>query len=93
MKPYQYCPTRRCAIERDTLIIASDNSFYCEFSKCGLSDDMIEIPEYVCLDPVQQITLYIYPDIVGILGDENGDSGTIRSFAKGRPLLEASLSG
>ena len=69
MEPYQYCPTRRCAIERDTLTIASNASFDREFSKCWLSDDMIEIPEFVHLDPVQQITLHIYPGIVGLLGD------------------------
>ena len=79
MEPYQYCPIRRCAIERDTSTIASGDSFDCKFSKYGLSGDMIEIPKYVHLDPVQQITLHIYPDIMGILGDENGDSGTIRS--------------
>ena len=27
MEPYQYCPTYRCTIERDTSTIASDNSF------------------------------------------------------------------
>ena len=40
---------------------------------------MIEIPEFVELDPVQQITLHICLDIVGLLSDENRDSGTIRS--------------
>ena len=40
---------------------------------------MIENPKCVHLDPVQQITLHICPDIVGSLGDEHGDSGTIRS--------------
>ena len=79
MEPYQYCPIRCCAIKRDTSTIASDNSFDHEFSKCGLSDDMIEISKYIHLDPVQQITLHICPDIVGNLGDENGNSGTIRS--------------
>ena len=70
MEPYQYYPIRWCAIERDTLTIASDDSFDCEFSKCGLSNDVIEVPKYVHLDPVQQITLHICPDIVGIRGDE-----------------------
>ena len=79
MEPYQYCPTRRCAIKRGTSTIASDNSFDCEFSNCWLSDVMIEIPEFVELNLVQQITLHICPDIVGLLGDKNGYSGTIRS--------------
>ena len=79
IEPYQYCPTRCCAIERDTSTIASNNSFDREFSKCGLSNDMIEISEFVHLDPVQQITLHICPDIVGLFSDENGDSGIIRS--------------
>ena len=40
---------------------------------------MNEIPKYVHLDQVQQIMFHICPDIVGILSDENGDLGTIRS--------------
>ena len=79
MEPYQYCPMRGCAIEKVTPTITFDDSFDCEFSKCGLSDDMINIPDLIELDPVQQIMLHIYPDIVGLLGGENGDSGMIRS--------------
>ena len=55
-----------------------DDSFDREFSKCGLSDDMINIFDVIELGLVQQITLHIYLDIVRLLGDENGDSGTIR---------------
>ena len=76
---YQYCPNRDCAIEINTSTITSDDSFDHEFSKCGLSDDMINIPDVIELDPAQQITLHICPNIVGLLGDENVDSGTIRS--------------
>ena len=86
MKPFQYCPIRRCAIERDTSTIASDNSFDFEFAKCGLNDDMIEIPTVIEYDPAQQITLHICPDIVGLLGDENGDSDTIRLSVSDAPM-------
>ena len=58
---------------------ASDDSFDCKFAKCGLADDMLDIPTMIEYDSVQQITLYIYPGIVDLLGDENGDTGTIRS--------------
>ena len=80
MEPYQNCPTRRCAIEKDTSTIASDDSFDHEFSKSGLSDNMINILEFIELFPVQQITFHICPDIVGFLGDENGDLGIIRLY-------------
>ena len=78
MEPYQYCPVCCCVIERDTSTIASDDSFDYEFAKCGLSDDMINIPNVIEFDPIQHITLHICPAIIGLLGDENGDSGTIR---------------
>ena len=45
----------------------------------GFTDDMIEISTVMEFDPAHQITLHICPDIVGLLGDENGDSGMIRS--------------
>ena len=79
MKPYQWCPVHRCVIERDMSTIASDDSFDREFAKCGLSDNMINIPTVIEYDLVQQITLHICLNIVGLLGDKNGDSGTIRS--------------
>ena len=40
---------------------------------------MLVIPEEVEFDLQHQITLHLCPDINGLLGDENGDSGTIRS--------------
>ena len=79
MKPYQYCLTHGCTIKRDTSTIASNYSFDCEFSKCGLSDDIINIPNVIELNPVQRIMLHICPDIVGLLDNENRDLGTIRS--------------
>ena len=44
MEPFQYCPVRRCANERNTSTIASDNSFDCEFARCVLTKDMIKFP-------------------------------------------------
>ena len=78
MELYQYCLVCCCAIERDTSTIVSDDSFDYEFARCGLSDDMIDILNVIEFDPVQQITLYICPNIVGLLGDKNGDLGTIK---------------
>ena len=73
-------PSENHAIERDNSTIASDElSFEQEFTKSGFSDDVIEIPEKVEFDLRRQITLHLYPDINGLLGDENGDSRTIRS--------------
>ena len=78
MEPFQYCPVKNCAIERETSTIASDESFDREFAKCGFTDDMIEILDEVEFDLRHQMTLHLYSDIVGHLGDENSDSGTIR---------------
>ena len=70
LEPFQYCPIRRCTIERDTSTIASDKSFDWEFSKCGLTNDMIEIPTVIEFDLAHQITLHICSDIVGLFGDK-----------------------
>ena len=51
MESFQYCPVCCCAIERDTSIIASNDSFDCKFAKCGLTNDMIEIPTVIEYDP------------------------------------------
>ena len=37
------------------------------------------MPESISFDPKNQITLHLAPDTNGLLGDENGDSGTIRT--------------
>mmetsp|Transcript_13319 Transcript_13319/g.13136 ORF Transcript_13319/g.13136 Transcript_13319/m.13136 type:complete len:304 (-) Transcript_13319:117-1028(-) len=81
MEAFQYCPVRNCAIKRDTSTIALDElSLDREFSKCGFTEDVIEIPAEVEFNLKHQMTLHLYSDIVGFLGDENGDSGTIRSI-------------
>ena len=79
MEAFQYSPVKKFAIERDNTTIASDESFDREFAKCGFADDVIEIPSEIEFDLRHQMTLHLYPDIVGLLGDENGDTGTIRS--------------
>ena len=79
MEPFQYSPVKNCAIERDTSTILSDKSFDWEFAKCGFTDDMIEIPSEIEFNLRYQMTLHLCPNIVGLLGDENGDSNTIRS--------------
>ena len=38
-----------------------------------------QIPTVIEFNPAHQITLHVYPDIIGLLGDENRESGTIRS--------------
>ena len=78
-EPFQYYPIRHYAIERGTSTIAFKESFDHEFAKCGLTDDMIEIPFVIEFNLVHQVTMHICSDIVGFLGDENGDSGTFRS--------------
>ena len=40
---------------------------------------MLVIPKEIEFDLRHQITLHLCPDINGLLGNENGDSGTIRS--------------
>ena len=79
MELFQYFPVKNCAIKRDTSTIASDISFDREFSKCAFTDDMIEILSEIEFDLRYQMTLHLCPDIVGLLGDKNSDSGTIRS--------------
>ena len=70
---------KNCAIEIDNSTIDSDESVDREFAKCGFTEDVLVIPKEVEFDLRHQITLHLCPDINGLLGDENGDSGTIRS--------------
>ena len=79
IEAFQYCSLKNCAIEKDNLAIVSDESFDREFAKCGFTDDVIEIPTEIEFDLKHQVSLHVCPDIVGLLGDENGDTGTIRS--------------
>ena len=79
MEAFQYYPVKNCAIERHTSAIASDKSFDWKYAKYGFTDDLIEIRSEIEFDLRYQMTLHLCPDIVGLLGDENGDSCTIRS--------------
>ena len=80
MKLFQYYSVRNCAIEKDTLTIALDKSFDWKFAKCGFTDDVIEIQDEVEFNLRHQMTLHLFPHIVGILDDnKNDDSGSIRS--------------
>ena len=45
---------------------------------CGLTNDMIKLLLVIEFNLFHQITLHICLDIVGLLRDGNGDSGTIR---------------
>ena len=79
MDGYQYCLRKNCAVEIDNSTIDSDKSVEREFAKCGFTDDVLVIPDELEFDLPHQFTLHLYPDINGLLVDENGDSGTIRS--------------
>ena len=78
MEAFQYFPMTNCAIKRDASTIASDDSFDRDFAKCGFTNDLIESPYKIEFDLIHQVSLHVCADICGILGDENGDSGTIR---------------
>ena len=79
MEAFKYCPRKNCVIEIDNSTIVSDESFDREFTKCGFTEDVIEIQEKIEFNLRHQMTLHLCPDIIDLLGDENGDSGTIRS--------------
>ena len=80
MASFQWSPAKNCSIEIDNSTIASDRIFDKEFAKCGFTDNVIEIPKEVMFNLIHQITLHVCPDIADLLGDENGDSGTITSM-------------
>ena len=79
MEAFQFCPIKDCAIELDNSTIDSNKSFDVEFARCGFTEDVLIFPKEIALDPGNQITLHLCPDINGLLGDKNGDSGTITS--------------
>ena len=79
MDCYQYCPIKNCAVEIDNSSIESDASINREFAKCGLTDDMLVMPDEIEFNLPHQFTLHLCPDINGVLGDENGDSATFKS--------------
>ena len=71
---FQYYPVKNCAIKRYNTTIVSEESFDLEFTKCGFTDDVIEIPTEIEFDLRHQVTLHLCPNIIGLLGDENGDT-------------------
>ena len=79
MSDFQFCPIKGCAVEIDNSTVGTTESTDIEFAKCGLSEDLLIMPEVISFDPKNQITLHLAPDTNGLLGDENGDSGTIRT--------------
>ena len=88
MNEFQYCPTRKCAIERVGPSDASNNSTLDShnsatsidqcFAKWGLHNDY-DVPPEIEFDLTNQVSLHIGADLCGILGDIKGDSGTIRT--------------
>ena len=79
MDKYQYCPHTCRAIEIDTSSIETSDSLDEDFTRCGFTDDVIEIQDDVRLDLSHQLTIHICPNINGILGDDNGDAATFNS--------------
>ena len=94
MKAFQYCPLRKCVVERtaatDASMIVTDdfgNSFDCDFSNLGLTEDLWEVPHKIKFDMTYQVSLLVGTIICGILGNINGDSGTIRSNLSAAALV------
>lgn len=49
-------------------------------SDCGMGHQFeYDVPQDVTFDISQQVTLHVGAGIIGILGDCNGDAGTIKS--------------
>ena len=79
MSDFQFCLVQGCAVEIDNSTVGTTESTDLDFARCGLSEDLIIMPEVISFDPKNQITLHVTPEVEGLLGDENGDSGTIRT--------------
>ena len=79
MDLFQYCPLKRCAVELDNSTIGSTESTDRDFIRMGFSEDVLCLPKEISFNPKYQFTLHVTPDTNGLLGDENGDSGTITS--------------
>ena len=79
MDGFQFCPVKQCAVEVDNSTIGSTESTDLDFARCGFSEDLLILPKEISFDPKNQFTLHVCPDVDGLLGDENGDSGTIRT--------------
>ena len=86
MDEFQYCPDKKRVMEIDTSTIDSTETTDLNFRRMGFTDDVLKIPEDILIDPRHQITLHVCPDVNGLLGDENGDSGTITSHCSDATL-------
>ena len=79
MDGFQYCPVKKRVVELDNSTIDSTKTTYLDFRRMGFSEDLLKIPDDISFNPRHQITLHVCPDVNDLLGDENGDSGTITS--------------
>ena len=79
MDEFQYCPDKKRVVEIDTSTIDSTKTTDLDSRRMGFTVDVLKIPDDILIDPRHQITLHVCPDVNGLLGDENGDSGTITS--------------
>ena len=77
---------KKRVVELDTSTIDSTETTDLDFRKMGFSEDVLDIPDDILIDPRQQITLHICPDVTGLLGEKNGDSGTITSHCSDATL-------
>ena len=73
-------------MELDTSTIDSTKTNDLDFRRMGFSKDVLQILDDISFDPRHQITLHICPDVTGLLGDKNGDSGTITSHCSDATL-------
>ena len=73
-------------MEIDTSTIDSTKITDLDFRRMGFTEDVLKIPDDISIDPQHQITLHVCPDVNGLLGDENGDSGTVTSHCSDATL-------
>ena len=86
MDEFQYCPDKKYVVEIDTSTIDSTETTDLDFRRMGFTEDVLKIPDDMLIDPRHQITLHVCPDVNGLLGDKNGDSGTITSHCSDATL-------
>ena len=79
MDAFQFCHIKQCAVELDSLTIDSTKSTDLDFTKIEFSEDLLILPNEILFNPKNQFTLHVCLDVNGLHGNENGDSGTIRS--------------
>ena len=86
MDAFQFCHIKQCAVELDNWTIGSTESTDLDFTRMGFTEDLQILPKEILFDPKNQFTLHVCPDVNGLLSDENGDSGTIRSYCSDATL-------